>query len=186
MIQRYLDKLPRIHPTAWVHPAAVIIGDVWLGPNVSVWPGAVLRGDCGTIRIGACTNLQDGAVVHTTADLSETHIGARVTVGHNAILHGCRVDDDCLIGMHATVLDNAKIAAFSIVAAGSLVSLNAQFEPNSMIMGSPATLRRPVSERNLRQIDYAWRAYLQYRQPFMDGNVETLPDTYTFWPPDQL
>ena len=121
MIQRFKDKIPQIHPTAWVHPMATVIGDVVLGAHVSVWPGAVLRGDCGPIRIGAFTNIQDGTVVHTTQDLSETHVGERVTVGHNAILHGCRIGDDCLVGMHATVLDNAVISHQTIIGAGSVV-----------------------------------------------------------------
>lgn len=182
MIQTYRQFTPRIHPSAWVHPAAVVIGDVWLGPQVSVWPGAVLRGDCGTIRIGACTNLQDGAVVHTTQDLSQTVIGERVTVGHNAILHGCRVGNDCLVGMHATLLDNCEIGDHSIVAAGSVVALNAVFAARSMVVGSPAVLKRAVSDRNLRQIDYAWQAYLGYREPFLQGEVRTLPDDFRWWP----
>jgi carbonic anhydrase/acetyltransferase-like protein (isoleucine patch superfamily) len=182
MIQRYGDKTPRIHPTAWVHPAATVIGDVELGPHVSVWPGVVLRGDCGLIRIGAWSNLQDGTVVHTTQGLSETHIGQRVTVGHSVVLHGCRVDDDCLIGMHATLLDNSAVGAFSIVAAGALLTVGKQFAPRSMIMGSPAQVTREVNDKNLAQIDYGWKAYLGYREPFMQGQVETLPDKWTFWP----
>ena len=182
MIQQYRQFVPHIHPTAWVHPAAVVIGDVWLGPLTSVWPGAVLRGDCGTIRIGEATNIQDGTVVHTTQEISETHIGARVTVGHNVILHGCRVADDCLIGMHSTLLDNCQIGDHSIVAAGSLVTVGKQFGSHSMIMGRPAVHTREVSPANLRQIDYGWRAYLGYRQPFLDGDVSTLPDSFVFWP----
>ena len=182
MIQRYKDKTPRIHPTAWVHPMATVIGDVTLGPQVSVWPGVVLRGDCGPITIGACTNLQDGTVVHTTQDLSATLVGERVTVGHGVILHGCRVGDDCLIGMGSTLLDNSEIGDHSIVAAGSLVTLGKIMPPRSMVMGSPAVVVREVSARNLKQIDYGWQAYLLYMQPFAVGEAEQLPDDWKFWP----
>lgn len=174
MIQRYKDKIPQIHPTAWVHPMATVIGDVVLGPHVSIWPSVVLRGDCGPIRIGAYTNIQDGAVVHTTQDWSETHVGERVTVGHNAILHGCRVASDCLIGMHATVLDNAVIAEKTIVAAGSVVTVGKTFPPKVMLMGSPARVARELEEKHLEQIDYGWRAYQGYMKPFVDGDVETI------------
>lgn len=182
MIQRYGAKMPRIHPTAWVHPSAVVIGDVWLGPRVSVWPGVVLRGDCGAIRVGEDSNLQDGTVVHTTQDISETHVGCRVTVGHSVILHGCRVADDCLVGMHSTLLDNCRIGDHCIVAAGSLVTVGKDFAPRSLIVGSPAAVSRAVSDKNLSQIDYGWRAYRQYCQPYLTGDVETLPDSYHFWP----
>jgi len=174
MIQRYKDKTPRIDPTAWVHPMATVIGDVELGAHVSIWPSVVLRGDCGPIRIGAYSNIQDGAVVHTTQGFSETHVGERVTVGHGAILHGCRVGNDCLIGMHATVLDNAEISDHSIVAAGSVVTVGKQFPPKVMLMGSPAKVARELTEAHLAQIDYGWQAYQIYMQPFVNGEVETI------------
>lgn len=174
MIQKYKGIAPRIHPTAWVHPMATVIGDVEIGPHVSVWPGVVLRGDCGAIRIGAYSNLQDGTVVHTTQNFSETHVGERVTVGHGVILHGCRVGNDCLIGMHATVLDNAVIADHSIVGAGSVVTVGKVFPPRSMILGSPAKVARELNDANLQQIDYGWQAYQSYMQPFVSGEVETI------------
>ena len=121
MIEALEGLVPVVHPTAWVHPSAVLIGEVELGPNVSIWPTAVLRGDMGLIRFGADSNLQDGAVCHNTSGRSETLIGERVTVGHRAILHGCIVEDDCLIGMGAIVMDNARIGAGSFVAAGAVV-----------------------------------------------------------------
>lgn len=182
MIQKYKHFLPRIHPTAWVHPAAVVIGEVELGPYVTVWPGAILRGDCGAIRVGAYTNLQDGALVHTTFDVSKTLLGERVTVGHGAVLHGCIVGSDILIGMHATLLDNSVIGDFSIVAAGSLVTVGKVFEPRSMIMGNPAQRTREVNDKNLKQIAYGWNAYKGYREPFVGGEVETLPDDWKYWP----
>ena len=182
VIQRYRDKTPRIHPTAWVHPMATVIGDVTLGPGVSIWPGVVLRGDCGPIVIGAHTNVQDGTVIHTTQDWSVTTIGERVTVGHGVILHGCKVADDCLVGMGSTLLDNSEIGDHSIVGAGALVTVGKKLPPRSMIMGSPAVVVREVNAKNLEQIDYGWRAYAGYMQPFVTGDVESLPDDWKFWP----
>lgn len=181
MIQSYKGIQPRIHPTAFVHPAAVVIGDVEIGPHVSIWPGVILRGDCGKIVIGAYSNIQDGSVVHTTGGFSETHVGERCTVGHTAILHGCKVEDDCLIGMHATVLDNAQIRRHSIVAAGSVVTIGKDFPPRSMIMGSPAKVVREVSEGNVEQIDFSWQAYQEYAAPHKNGEVVQLPDDWTNW-----
>jgi len=174
MIQTYRGMRPRIDPPAWVHPNATLIGEVEIGAWVSVWPGVVLRGDCGAIRIGAYTNVQDGTVVHTTQDVSQAIVGQRCTIGHSAILHGCIIGDDCLIGMHATVLDNANVADHSIVAAGSVVTVGKKFPPNVMLMGSPARVARELAESHLQQIDYAWQAYLRYAQPFRDGEVETV------------
>lgn len=173
MIQSYRGVRPQIHPTAWVHPMATVIGDVALGPEVSVWPGAVLRGDCGPIRVGAQTNLQDGCVCHTTVGVSAVQIGARVTVGHGAILHGCVIGDDCLIGMGSIVLDNAVVATGSFVAAGSLLPVGKAFEPG-LIAGNPAAWKRATDERLSRMIADGWRNYLQFMAAFRDGGVETL------------
>jgi carbonic anhydrase/acetyltransferase-like protein (isoleucine patch superfamily) len=181
MFQRYKGIAPRVHPTAWVHPAAVVIGDVEIGPHVSIWPGVILRGDCGKIVIGAHSNVQDGSVVHTTGGFSETHVGERCTIGHTVILHGCRIGNDCLIGMHSTVLDNAVIGDHSIVAAGAVVTIGKQFPPRSMLMGSPAKVVREVSAANLEQIDFGWRAYQDYAAPHQNGEVETLPDDWSGW-----
>ncbi len=174
MIQRYKQFIPQIHPTAFVHPMATVIGDVVIGPHVSVWPGVVLRGDCGAIRIGAYTNIQDGTVVHTTQDLSETHVGERVTVGHNAILHGCRIADDCLVGMGSTVLDNAEISQHTIIGAGAVVTVGKTFPPRVMLLGSPAKVARELEDKHIVQIDYGWKAYQGYMKPFVDGDVETI------------
>ncbi|MBI5610479.1 MAG: gamma carbonic anhydrase family protein [Deltaproteobacteria bacterium] len=182
MIQKHRKLVPHIHPTAWVHPAAVVIGEVELGPYVTVWPGAILRGDCGAIRVGAYTNIQDGALVHTTFDVSQTILGERITVGHGAVLHGCIVGDDCLVGMHSTLLDNCRIGHHSIVGAGAVVGVGKQFEPMSLIMGNPAQRIRACNDKNLAQIDYGWNAYKGYREPFVNGEVEDLPDDWHYWP----
>ncbi len=160
MLQTFDGHEPVVHDSAWVHPGAWVIGEVELGPSVSIWPGAVLRGDEGAIVIGPESNIQDGTVVHSTGGLSTTTVGARVTVGHNVILHGCTVQDDCLIGMGATILDNAVIGRGSIVGANALVTMNKVIPPGSLVLGSPAKVVRPVTAADTQQIDNGWRAYL--------------------------
>jgi carbonic anhydrase/acetyltransferase-like protein (isoleucine patch superfamily) len=159
MLQRFAGLVPRIHPGAWVHESAVVIGDVELEEGVSVWPTAVLRGDMGPIRIGRDSNLQDGAICHDTTDRSETTIGARVTVGHRAILHGCKVGDDCLVGMGSIVMDNAVVGEGSFVGAGTLIPPGKIIPPRSLVLGSPGRVIRPVTEDETRQIAFAWNNY---------------------------
>jgi carbonic anhydrase/acetyltransferase-like protein (isoleucine patch superfamily) len=143
-LSRNLSKGPSVHATAFVHSRAVVVGNVTVGPKASVWPCAVLRGDIAPIEVGEGSNIQDGAVVHV-ADGLPAKVGARVTVGHLAMLHACVIGDECLIGMHATVLDGAVIGARSIVGANSLVTKGTQVPPGSLVMGSPAKVVRPLS-----------------------------------------
>jgi carbonic anhydrase/acetyltransferase-like protein (isoleucine patch superfamily) len=143
-LTRNLMRGPRIHGTAYVHPRAVVIGNVVLGPAASVWPCAVLRGDIAPIEVGEGANIQDGAVVHV-ADGLPAVVGARVTVGHLAMIHACRIGDECLIGMHATILDGAIIGARSIVGAQALVTKGTVIPPGSLVLGSPAKVVRPLS-----------------------------------------
>jgi carbonic anhydrase/acetyltransferase-like protein (isoleucine patch superfamily) len=139
----------------------VVIGRVKLGPFVSIWPGAVLRGDDGPIEIGAYTNIQDGTVIHSTLGLSEVVIGERVTVGHRVILHGCRVADDCLVGMGSIVLDNARVGSGAIVGAGSLVTQGREVPDGMMAFGNPLKLHRPTGEKDRAWIDYSWQHYVE-------------------------
>jgi carbonic anhydrase/acetyltransferase-like protein (isoleucine patch superfamily) len=132
---------PEIDPLAYVHPDAVVIGRVRLGPEASVWPAAVLRGDHGVITVGARTSVQDGTVVHCTA-AHATVIGADCVVGHNAHLEGCAVEDGCLIGSGSVVLNRARIGTGSIIAAAALVPEGCQVPPRSLLAGVPATIRR--------------------------------------------
>jgi gamma-carbonic anhydrase len=147
LILPYGDKRPRIGRGVFLAPNATIIGDVEIGDESSIWFGAVLRGDIGPIRIGARTNVQDNACVHMTADVSVTELGDDVTVGHGAILHGCTVEDRCLIGMGSIVMDGAVIGDTSVVAAGAVVAPRTQFPPRSLVRGKPARLVREVNER---------------------------------------
>jgi carbonic anhydrase/acetyltransferase-like protein (isoleucine patch superfamily) len=159
--EAFENLLPIVHPTAFVHPSAQLLGDVKLDEDVSVWPTTVLRGDCGTIHIGARTNVQDGSVAHATTGMSQTSIGIECTIGHRVILHGCTVGNRCLIGMGSIVLDGAEIGDESFVAAGSVVTPGKKFPPRSFILGSPAKRIREVSETDLMMIDGAWRSYLR-------------------------
>lgn len=167
-LERYKDHFPRLHPDAFVHEDATLIGDVVVDAEATIWPGAVLRGDDGRIRIGALTSIQDGSVIHTTRGLSHTEVGARCTVGHNVILHGCKVEDECLIGMGAIVLDNAVIGTGSLVGAGALVLQNKVIPPGSLVLGNPAKVVRPLNEKERAMIDHGWREYQErgreYRQ----------------------
>jgi len=143
-LTRNLSKGPTLHPTAFVHPRAVVIGNVTVGVKASIWPCAVLRGDIAPIVVGDGTNIQDGAVVHV-ADKLPAVIGQRVTVGHLAMLHACTIGDECLIGMHATVLDGAVVGDRSIIGAGALVTKGTVIPPGSMVLGSPAKVVRPLT-----------------------------------------
>jgi len=174
MIQSWKGVAPQIDPSAWVHPSAVIIGDVVIGPESSVWPCAVLRGDCGPIRIGERTSIQDGSIVHLTGGFSETYIGDRVTIGHSVVVHGCRIANDCLIGMNATVLDNAVLGPRTIVAAGSVVPVGRKFENGGLVMGSPARISRALSHAHLQMIENGWRSYFELMQAARDGDLVTI------------
>jgi gamma-carbonic anhydrase len=146
----YLELWPQIGRDVFLAPNATVIGDVELGDEASVWFGAVIRGDCGSVRIGPRTNLQDLAMVHMTTAISSIEVGADVTVGHGAILHGCKVGDGCLIGMGAILLDNAEIGAGSIVGAGALVKARMVVPPRSLVLGSPAKVVREVTPEEMK------------------------------------
>ncbi len=160
MIERFGDFEPVIAPDAWVHPSAVVLGDVRLGPRVNVWPGVVLRGDQGCIEVGEETNLQDGTIAHSTGGWSTVRIGARVTVGHRVILHGCQVADDALVGMGSILLDNCSIGAWSIVGAGALVPAGMVVPEGVLVLGSPARVVRPVTEKDRAMIRHGHATYL--------------------------
>src|SRR5476651_2703059 len=140
---RFLYVQPRIDPSAYVAPQAVVIGDVRLAAQSSVWPTSVLRGDINFIEIGEGSNVQDGSIVHLAEDLP-VRVGKLVTVGHRAILHACVVEDECLIGMGATILDGAVIGRGTIVGAHALVTGKMQIPPGSLVMGMPAKVIRPL------------------------------------------
>ncbi len=143
-LQRYLDKTPQIHPSAFVAPGADVIGDVTLEEESSVWFQTVLRGDINRIVIGPRSNVQDGSVVHLADDYG-AYVGELVTVGHKAILHACTIADEVLVGMGAIILDGAEIGARCIIGAGALVTGGKKIPPGSLVLGSPAKVVRTLS-----------------------------------------
>lgn len=145
-LDTFLSREPQADPSAYIAAQATVIGAVTLGPKTSVWPGCVLRGDINTIEVGEGSNIQDGSVVHL-ADEHGVKIGRYVTVGHMAMIHACTIEDECLIGMHATILDGAHIGKNSIVGAGALVTKNTIVPPGSLVLGSPAKVVKTLSEQ---------------------------------------
>jgi carbonic anhydrase/acetyltransferase-like protein (isoleucine patch superfamily) len=156
-----------VDPTAWIAPGAVVLGDVTIGAESSVWYQAVIRGDTDAIRIGRGTNIQDGCILHADLGVPCT-LGDRVTVGHAAIVHGATVEDECLIGMKAVVMNGARIGRGSIVAVGAIVTEGTVIPPGSIAMGQPAKVKRQVTDRDMQRIRHAAEHYIeagrQYRQ----------------------
>src|SRR3982750_2052059 len=152
MLRSYRGRLPRVHPTAYIDDSAQVIGDVEIGEESSVWMCVVIRGDVHRIRIGRRSNVQDGTIVHVMKDTHATLGGDEVTIGHAAVIHGCTIEDRCLIGMGAILLNGVRVGAGSIVAAGSLVVEGMEIPPRSLVMGSPARVKRPVSDAEFEGI----------------------------------
>jgi carbonic anhydrase/acetyltransferase-like protein (isoleucine patch superfamily) len=162
------EAVINIHPTAFIAPGAVVLGDVTLGARSSVWYGAVLRGDVEAIVIGEATNLQDGTIVHVDTGLP-ARIGARVGVGHRAILHACTVEDDCLIGMGSVLLNGVYIGTGSVVAAGAVVPEHTRVPPGSLVVGIPARVTRPVDEALRARIRDTWEHYVAEAERHRNG-----------------
>jgi carbonic anhydrase/acetyltransferase-like protein (isoleucine patch superfamily) len=149
IIKPYKGKKPDLAPDVFVAQGAVIIGDVKIGTGSSIWYNTVIRGDVGSVAIGKNTNIQDLCLLHMTTDISDLIIGDEVTVGHRAVLHGCTIEDRCLIGMGAVILDNAVIGAGSVVASGSVVTEKTVIPANSLAVGMPARVKKTVPEGGL-------------------------------------
>jgi len=166
-IAERLKKGPTIHSSAWVVPGATVIGDVILEEESSVWYGAVLRGDINRITIGPRSNIQDNAVVHVDTNYPTT-MGELVTVGHTAVVHACKVDNEVLVGMGAIILDDVEVGARSVVGANALVTIGTKIPPGSLVLGSPAKIRRQLTLDEQKDIArWAW-SYVetakQYRE----------------------
>ena len=165
-IRSFEGKTPAIHPDAYVDDTAVVIGDVSIGEGSSVWPLCVVRGDIHTITIGARTNIQDGSILHVTHDSdyspggSPLSIGDDVTIGHAAIIHACTLEDECLIGMNATVLDGAVVEKHAMVAAGSVVGPGKVLAGGFLYMGSPARQVRALSDKQIAFFSYSAQNYV--------------------------
>lgn len=158
-----------IHPTAYVHPAAVVTGDVTLGAHVSVWPTAVIRGDTDRITIGPNTNVQDGTIIHVDHGVPTT-IGARVGIGHRAIVHGATIEDDVLIAMGAVLLNRVHVGTGSIVGAGAVCTEGMRIPPNSLVVGVPGRVIRQTTEAERDRIRNTVESYLALQERYkQDG-----------------
>ncbi len=160
--------MPTIHPTAYVHPTAVVLGDVTLGAHVSVWPTAVIRGDSDSITIGDDSNVQDGTIIHVDSGLPCT-IGKRVGIGHRAIIHGATVEDDVLIAMGAILLNGSYVGTGSIVGAGAVVREGMKIPPNSLVLGVPGRIARSTTGEELERIRKTVQSYLDLQEQYRSG-----------------
>ena len=167
MLRPYRGTSPRVHPTAFVDASAQVIGDVEIGEESSVWMCAVIRGDVHWIKVGKRTSIQDGTIVHAMTGTYPTGIGDNVTVGHAAVLHGCTIEDQCLIGMGAIVLNGAYVGAGSIVAAGTLLVEGQKIPPRSLVMGSPGKVKRLLTQAEVADIQLYADRYVGYRLDYM-------------------
>ena len=167
MIRRFGDTVPQIAATAYIDERAVVIGDVVIGEHASIWPLAVLRGDMNYIRIGANVNIQDNCVVHVETGLYPTILEDNVGVGHSVILHGCRIESRCLIGMGAIVLNGAVVGTGSMIAAGALVPERTVIPPGSLFLGFPGKVIRKLNEADYERIDRNIAAYRKIKDQYL-------------------
>ena len=174
-VRKFEQTVPQLAASAYVDDTALVIGDVTLEADVSLWPKVVARGDVNSIHVGARSNIQDGTILHVSHDSEfapggfALHIGADITVGHQAILHGCTVEDRCLIGMAATVMDGAVIQSGAIVGAGSLVPPGRTLEGGYLWVGSPARKVRPLRPEEEHFLDYSAAHYVELKNRHMAG-----------------
>lgn len=164
----YKGVFPKLGRDVFVAPGAWVIGDVEIGDGTSIWFNTVVRGDVNFIRIGCETNIQDNVTLHVTGKKFPLFIGNRVTVGHQAVVHGCVVEDECLIGMGAVVLDGARIGKGSIVAAGAVVSPGTEVPPGSVVMGIPAEVKKTLTEDEKERIRETAGHYLKLARRYME------------------
>lgn len=172
-IRDFQGKLPTLGSKVYIDPQSAIIGDVTLGDDVSVWPMAVIRGDVNFVTIGNACSIQDGSVLHVTHDGPYTTggkpliLGQGITVGHHAVLHGCTIDDFCLIGMGALILDNVHIEHHVMVAAGSVVTPGKILESGYLYLGNPARAVRKLTKQELEQLEYSAQHYVRLKNKYL-------------------
>ena len=175
MIYPFKQWTPKLGTNTWIAPSADVVGNVTMGEECSIWFGCVVRGDVHYISIGDRTNIQDLSMIHVThykkedmSDGNPTIIGSDVTIGHRVMMHGCTIEDACLIGMSATILDGAVIGKESIVGAGSLVTKNKVFPPRSLIMGSPAKVVRELNDEEVKELYASATRYVDFKKDYAD------------------
>ncbi len=166
ILKPFQGKLPKIDPSAWIAENAVIIGDVEIGPKANIWYNVVIRGDTNFTRVGAETNIQDGTILHAETVQGPCIVGNRVTIGHNAIVHGCIVEDDVLIGMGSIILSYAKLGQGSVIAAGAVVKEHEIVPSNTIMAGVPAKARGPVTDEMAQRIKLNAEYYLELAQEY--------------------
>ncbi|HEU4588354.1 MAG TPA: gamma carbonic anhydrase family protein [Gemmatimonadales bacterium] len=166
--------MPSIHPTAFIAPTAAVMGDVTLAAEASIWFHAVVRGDMAPIAVGAQSNIQDGTIIHVDEGIPCT-VGERVGVGHRAILHGCTVEDDCLIGMGSVLLNGVRIGTGSVVAAGAVIPEGVVVPPGSLVMGVPGRIVRPVDAALRERIKGTWAHYVEAAKQHRAGRYPLVP-----------
>jgi len=167
VLRPYRGATPRVHPTTFIDDSAQVIGDVEIGEESGVWMCAVIRGDVNVIRIGRRSNVQDATVIHAMTGTHATHVGDNVTIGHAAVIHGCTIEDRCLVGIGAILLNGCRIGSGSIVAAGTLITENMTVPPRSLVMGSPGKVRRLLTQREVDDIQLYADRYVQYRLDYI-------------------
>lgn len=176
-VRSYRGVLPKLGARVYIDPAATVIGDVELGDDVSIWPATVVRGDVERIRIGARSNVQEGAVLHVTHDGPYTPggqpclIGADVTIGHGAVVHACTLGDCCLIGMHATILDGAVVQRHAFVGAGALVAPGKTVGEGELWIGNPARCVRKLSDAEIEALRYSASHYVRIKDEYLRGSL---------------
>ena len=158
-------RYPRIHPSCYIEPSAILIGEIEIGEDTSVWHNAVMRADINKITVGKRCNVQDGCLVHASKNY-ETRVGDQVLLGHGAVVHGCDISDNVLLGIRAVVLDGAKIGPWSIIGAGSVVTENSSFPERSLAVGIPAKVVKTLEERHLKRIEMGVREYMKLAQSY--------------------
>ena len=168
MIRAFRGTTPKIAPSAYVDPSAQVIGNVTIGERSSIWPGVVARGDVNSITIGDESNVQDNSVLHCDPGEFRLSIGNRVTIGHLAMVHGCTIEDDCLIGIGAILLNGARIGQGSVVAASAMVPEGMQIPPGSMVMGVPAKIKREVTPEEQERFRLNAQHYVENAKRFRD------------------
>jgi carbonic anhydrase/acetyltransferase-like protein (isoleucine patch superfamily) len=173
MLRPYRSAFPRIDPSAFVDSSAQVIGDVQVGPESSVWMNVVLRGDINAIRVGARSNVQDLSCVHVMRGTHPTVIGDEVTIGHSAVVHGCTVEDRCLVGMGGILLNGCRIGSGSIVGAGALVPEGMVVPPGSMVLGVPGRVMRTLTGEERASILAYAESYVQHRLDYLRDSALT-------------
>ena len=166
----FLDESPIVHSSAFIAESADMIGAVTIGEEASIWYGAVLRADIQEIVIGPRSNVQDGSIIHLEREQG-THVGQYVTVGHKAILHACKIDDEVLVGMGSIIMDGSRVGARSIIGAGALVTMDTQIPPGSLVLGSPAKVVRALSNDEQKSFKKSADKYVQLSRKYLQKNI---------------